>query len=144
LAFIRALAEYERLADQVEADEETHPCRAVRAESEGVLHLGKWAGEPAASPCGSTIFRLFSPGTESGGGSVCAPELRGKGVGKALMKVLAQRCAAEGLGRFEWPVLAWNEPSIRFYRSLGAVRMEEWQTFRLSGPELARLAAEPA
>ena len=69
---------------------------------------------------------------------------RGKGIGKALIADLARRCVVEELGRLEWAVLDWNEPSIRFYRSLGAERLEDWQTFRLTGPELRRLGADQA
>jgi GNAT superfamily N-acetyltransferase len=144
LAFIRALAEYERLADQVEADEEYIRATLFGPNPKVFCHLAEWAGEPAGFALWfynySTFLARHGIWLED---LFVHPELRGKGVGKALMKVLAQRCAAEGLGRFEWPVLDWNEPSIRFYRSLGAVRMEEWQTYRLSGPELARLAAGP-
>ena len=65
---------------------------------------------------------------------------RGRGYGKALMSALAGVCVERGYGRFEWTVLDWNEPSIAFYRSIGAVPMDEWTTQRLTGGALERLA----
>lgn len=69
------------------------------------------------------------------------PAHRGRGIGKALLKRLAAITVERGGGRFEWRVLDWNEPSIRFYEGLGATLMREWLLARLTGPELARLAA---
>jgi len=69
------------------------------------------------------------------------PAHRGRGIGKALLKRLAAITVERGGGRFEWRVLDWNEPSIRFYESLGAAIMREWLLARLTGPELERLAA---
>jgi GNAT superfamily N-acetyltransferase len=68
------------------------------------------------------------------------PQYRGKGYGKALLKHLAAICEDRGYGRFQWWVLDWNEPSIEFYKSLGAVAMDEWTVFRVSGEELKKLA----
>ncbi len=68
------------------------------------------------------------------------PEYRGKGYGKSLLIELAKIAEAENCGRFEWAVLDWNEPSIQFYRALGAAPMDEWTTYRLSGEALATLA----
>ena len=70
------------------------------------------------------------------------PEMRGKGIGKALILQLAKIAAAEGCGRFEWCCLDWNEPSIQFYKSLGAKPMDEWTIYRLEGESLAKLAKE--
>ena len=69
------------------------------------------------------------------------PTHRGSGLGKALLAALAGVCAERGYARLEWSVLDWNEPSIRFYRAIGAVPMDEWTTFRLDGEALAALAA---
>lgn len=69
------------------------------------------------------------------------PSHRGLGLGKALLARLAALTVERGGGRFEWRVLDWNEPSIRFYESLGAVVMREWLLCRVTGAELARLAA---
>ncbi len=68
--------------------------------------------------------------------------MRGKGIGKALLKHLAQRCVKEGLPRLQWWVLDWNAPSIEFYKSLGAVPQDEWTVFRVSGEALDKLAAQ--
>ena len=68
------------------------------------------------------------------------PEHRGKGYGKAILKELARIAVERGCGRLEWACLDWNEPSIRFYRSLGAVPMDEWTVYRLTGETLSRLA----
>ncbi|WP_211261473.1 GNAT family N-acetyltransferase [Pseudonocardia acaciae] len=70
------------------------------------------------------------------------PEHRGGGHGRALLAELAAECARHGYSRLEWSVLDWNEPSINFYRALGAEHMSEWHGYRLTGPALARLAAE--
>jgi GNAT superfamily N-acetyltransferase len=70
------------------------------------------------------------------------PERRGGGFGKALLTELARICVERGYERLEWSVLDWNEPSIRFYRAIGAVGMDEWTTFRLDGTALAELGAD--
>ncbi len=72
------------------------------------------------------------------------PDMRGQGIGKALLAELAQLCVQRGYGRLEWWVLDWNEPARGFYRSLGAVAMDDWTVHRLTGRELARLAASRA
>jgi GNAT superfamily N-acetyltransferase len=70
------------------------------------------------------------------------PAHRGKGHGKALLQAIAKLAVERGCGRLEWAVLNWNEPSIRFYESLGAKPLDEWTTYRLAGEALAKLAAE--
>ena len=70
------------------------------------------------------------------------PSVRGKGYGKALLKHLAQLAQDRDCGRFEWRVLDWNEPSIQFYKSLGATIMPEWHLVRMTAEEIAALAAE--
>jgi GNAT superfamily N-acetyltransferase len=69
------------------------------------------------------------------------PELRGRGIGKALLAELAALCVQRGYGRLEWWVLDWNEPARGFYRALGAAAMDEWTVHRLTGQALADLAA---
>jgi ribosomal protein S18 acetylase RimI-like enzyme len=69
------------------------------------------------------------------------PAHRGRGLGRALLATLAAVCAERGYGRLEWSVPNWNQPSIDFYRALGATPMDEWTTFRLDGEALAALAA---
>jgi diamine N-acetyltransferase len=68
------------------------------------------------------------------------PEHRGKGYGKALLQYLAKEAVANGYARFEWSVLDWNQPSIDFYESMGAVLMNEWKICRVSGDALIKLA----
>ena len=67
------------------------------------------------------------------------PEFRGKGYGKALLQHLAKVCDERGYGRFQWWVLDWNSPAIEFYKSLGAVAMDEWTVYRVSGDPLKKL-----
>ena len=69
------------------------------------------------------------------------PEFRGSGLGLSLMKTLAQVCVDRGYERFQWWVLDWNEPSINFYKSIGAEAMDEWTVYRLSGNALNSFAA---
>ena len=70
------------------------------------------------------------------------PEYRGHGIGKGFMQTLAALCVERGYERFQWWVLDWNKPSIDFYESLGAVPMDEWTVFRLSGDALKKFASE--
>jgi len=72
-----------------------------------------------------------------------APERRGSGLGKALLAGLAQIAVERGYARVEWAVLNWNQPSIDFYNSIGAVPMDEWTVYRLAGPALQRVASAP-
>ena len=70
-----------------------------------------------------------------------APAARGRGVGKGLLRHLARRCVAENLGRLEWAVLDWNTPAIDFYRSQGAIMLDDWERCRVDGDALRRLGA---
>ena len=143
LAFIRALAEYERLSAKVEADLQRITETLFGASPKAFCSIAEWNGEPAGFALWfynySTFLARHGIWLED---LFVAPERRGNGVGKALIVDLARRCVTEDLGRLEWAVLEWNEPSIRFYRSLGAERLHDWQTFRLTGPALRRLGAD--
>lgn len=68
------------------------------------------------------------------------PEFRGRGYGEALLRRLARICVKKGCGRFQWSVLDWNEPAIKFYKKLGAAALDEWTGYRVSGPALKKLA----
>ena len=138
---MRDLAEYERAPQAVVATEEDflrHGFGAARrfsvllAEEDGrvagfalwFFTFSTWLGKP-----GLYLEDLF-----------VRPELRGRGIGKAMMIELARIAVREGCGRFEWAVLDWNQPSIEFYRSLGARLLEEWVVCRLEGDPLHALA----
>ena len=141
LSLIRALAEYERLAHEAMVDEpairSTLFCENPRvfcnlAEVEGaVVGFALWfySYSTFLGRHGIWLEDLF-----------VVPERRGAGIGKALLASLARRCATENLGRLEWVVLGWNKPSIAFYRSLGAVSLDDWRTFRLAGAALSHVA----
>ena len=143
LAFIRELAEYERLL---------HEVRITLADVEALIFgLAPRAfcdiAETEVGPVGFALW-FYSVSTFEGRHGLyledlyVRPEARGAGVGKALLAHLARRCAAEGLARLEWSVLDWNASAIAFYDSLGAETKSDWITRRLSGEALARLAAE--
>ncbi|MFD1146607.1 GNAT family N-acetyltransferase [Saccharothrix hoggarensis] len=70
------------------------------------------------------------------------PDQRGSGLGRALLQALAQECVARGYARLEWSVLDWNSPAIGFYKSLGAIPMDEWTVFRLTDDSLTRLGRD--
>lgn len=141
LDLIRALAEYEREPDAVEATEELleeqlfgeHPgAEVVIAEVDGqgagfalfFHNFSTWRGRR-----GLYLEDLF-----------VRPQFRGLGLGRALMIHLAKLAVQRGCARFEWSVLDWNTPAIDFYRSLGAVGMDEWTVQRLDGDALLALA----
>ena len=142
LGFIRKLAEYEKLVHQMVATEEmlretlfgTHPYAEVL--------LAYLSGHPVGF---ALFFHNYStflarPGIYLEDLFVDPPH-RGKGVGKALLVRLAKIAVERGCGRFEWSVLDWNTPAIDFYKKLGAVPMDEWTGFRVTGEALTRMAA---
>ena len=143
LEFIRELADYERLLDQVVADEATLRDQLFEKHSAEVL----FALEDGAEVGFALFFHNFSTFLGRAGlyleDLYVRPEHRGKGYGKAIFRRLAAIAAERGCGRLEWWCLDWNAPSIGFYKSLGAEAMEDWTVYRLSGPELRRLAGSP-
>ncbi len=140
---VRDLADYERLAH--EATAKAKDFRAALSEGHCHVLIAEWEGEP----CGLALY-FFNFSTFLGRRGVYLEDLfvreqhRGKGVGKALLARLARIAKDNDWGRLEWWVLDWNAPSIAFYRSLGAVPMDEWTVFRLTGEALERLAEEGA
>jgi GNAT superfamily N-acetyltransferase len=139
--FVRELADYERLLHEVEATAEDID-RALFGESpRAFCDIAEWEGEPAGI---ALWFYNFSTFRGKHGlfleDLFVRPAWRGRGIATALMKHLAKRCLEEGLGRFEWSVLDWNEPAIKFYRSIGAVPLDEWTIQRVSGDALRKLA----
>jgi GNAT superfamily N-acetyltransferase len=142
LAFIRELAEYERLAHEVDATENVVAEALFGPQPRVFADIAEWGGEPAGF---ALWFYNFSTFRGRHGlyleDLFVRPEFRSKGIGKALLQHLARRCVAESLPRLEWWVLDWNEPAIRFYRSIGAQPMDEWTVQRVTGEALRQLAA---
>jgi GNAT superfamily N-acetyltransferase len=143
LAFIRELAVYERLEHSVVATEAdlTATLFGTRPYAEVVFACldGREVGFALFFHNFSTF--LGKPGIYLEDLYV-RPEARGRGVGRRLLAWLAGTALARGCGRLEWAVLDWNEPSIGFYRKLGAVPLEEWTTFRVTGAALEQLAQQ--
>jgi GNAT superfamily N-acetyltransferase len=141
LDFIKALAEYERLAHLVVADQATLRESLFGAQP-GAEVLLAFAGE---TPVGFAVFfHNFSTFLGVKGlwleDIFVKPEHRKHGYGKALLLAVARIAQARGCGRFEWAALDWNTPAWDFYQSLGAVPMQDWTMFRVSGDALARMA----
>lgn len=140
-SLIRELAAYERLEDQAKAtaDDLTRHLFGDRPSAEVLM------AEVEGSPVG---FALFFPTFSTFRGQpgiyledlFVRPEYRGRGIGKALLTSLAKLAVERGAGRIEWSVLNWNAPSIAFYRSRGAVPMDEWTVYRVADGALAGLA----
>jgi GNAT superfamily N-acetyltransferase len=142
LELIRGLAEYERMSDQVRATEDG--LRATLFPPDGQTPFARCVlGEVEGVTAGFALY-FFNYSTFLGRPGLyledlfVRPELRGRGLGKALLLHLAAVANEKGCGRMEWAVLDWNAPAIAFYESLGAQRMPEWQLCRLSGPALQR------
>ena len=139
LYFIRSLAEYEHMADEVVATEallQEWIFEKRKAEVIFALEDGKETGF-------ALFFHNFSTFLGRAGiyleDLFVLPEYRGKGYGKGLIKALARIAVERGCGRLEWWCLDWNTPSIEFYRSLGAVPMDEWTVYRITGKTLLEL-----
>ena len=141
LTFIRELAEYEKLADQVVAtDDDLYVALfGERPVIEAVIatHGDEPVGYALFFPTFSTF--LGKPGMYLEDVYV-RPAARGLGIGRKILEHLARVTVQRGWGRLEWSVLDWNEPSIAFYRKLGATAMDEWTVFRLAGQKLRSLA----
>lgn len=143
LSFIRELAEYEKLSHEVVATEaELHKWLFGEHPIAGVL-IAEYDGGPA----GFALFFLnFSTFLSKPGifleDLYVRPALRGRGIGKTLLKELVKIAAREGYGRVEWAVLDWNTPAIDFYKSLGAKPMADWTIFRLNSAAIQTLAKD--
>ena len=143
LDFIKQLAEYEKLTHVVVANEELlrETLFGARPAAEVLLASLEEGGPPVGFALFFTNYSTFlaRPGLYLEDLFV-APQYRGRGAGKALLKALARLAKERGYGRFEWSCLDWNEPSICFYKSMGAVMMDEWKIFRVTGEALDKLA----
>ena len=142
LRLIKALAVYEKLADMAVGTEEMLRESLFGARPPAEALIAEVGGRAVGFALYFATFSTFlcKPGLYLEDIFV-EPEHRGSGIGKALLKRLASLVVERGGGRFEWRVLDWNEPSIRFYESLGAVVMREWLLVRLTGHELEHFAA---
>jgi len=142
LRFIEGLAEYERLRHACVATEEAVRETLFGEDPAAWVHIAELDGAPVgfALWCRNYSTFLARPGIWLEDLYV-VPEARGRGTGKALLATLARLATERGWGRVDWAVLDWNAPSIAFYRSLGAVGLDDWTTFRLEGEALARVAA---
>jgi GNAT superfamily N-acetyltransferase len=142
LEMIRELAEYEKLLHIVAATEGHLRGTLFGERPAAEVLLAHWNSEPVG-------FALFFPNYSTFRAQAgiyledlyVKPHARGKGAGLALFTELARIAVARGCGRVEWSVLDWNAPSIRFYKKLGAVAMDEWTTYRLTDDPLKSLAA---
>ena len=140
--FIKALAEYEKMSDEVVADEKLLTewiFEKQKAEVIFVLEENKEVGF-------ALFFHNFSTFLGRAGlyleDLFVLPEYRGKGLGKALLKKLASIAVERGCGRLEWCCLDWNQPSIDFYLSLGAKPLTDWTIYRVTGDTLQKLTEE--
>ncbi len=139
--FVRELAEYEKLSHEVDASEADIAAALFSEHPRLFCEIAEWGGEAAGF---AVWFANYS--TFSGRHGVyledlfVRPAFRGKGVGKALLAHLARTCVDNGWSRLQWAVLDWNTPSIEFYKSLGAVLMDEWTICKVSGAALTALA----
>jgi len=145
LELVRELAEYEKLAHEVEATAEDFLRDGFGERPRFEAAVAEWDGDPA----GFALW-FYNYSTFAGRHGLyledlfVRPAFRGKGIGKALLVHLARLAAEQGCARYQWQVLDWNTPSIAFYEALGARKLPEWVTMRVSGAELARLAAQAA
>ena len=141
LAFIRELAEYEQLAHEAVADEAGLTAQLFGNHPRAEVLIADVDGTAAGF---ALFFHNFSTFVGKPGlyleDLFVSPAFRGHGLGKRLMLRLAQIAVERDCGRFEWSVLDWNQPAIDFYRSLGAVGMDEWTIQRVSGDALRELA----
>ena len=142
LHFINALAEYERLAHEAVATQGDIERELFGPAPKVFCQIAEVDGQPAGFALWYYTFSTFQ-----GRHGIWLedlfvnPDMRGHGVGKALLADLAQRCVREGLGRYEWNVLDWNQPSIDFYVSQGAVFLDDWRRCRVTGAALEKLGA---
>jgi GNAT superfamily N-acetyltransferase len=141
LGMIRDLAEYEKLTHLVVATEERLRQTLFGKRPAADVLLASWDSEWAGIALFFSNYSTFlaQPGIYLEDLYV-KPHLRGKGIGFALLKRLTEIAVERGCGRVEWEVLDWNEPSIQFYKRLGAAPMDQWTRFRLTGDAIKQLA----
>jgi GNAT superfamily N-acetyltransferase len=137
-ALVRELAAFEKLSHAMDATSEQIAAALFAPQPRLFCDIAEWEGQGVGF---AVWFLNYSTFRGRHGlyleDIFVRPAFRGRGIGKALMARLAQRCVDEGWARFEWTVLDWNAPSIEFYKSIGAQVMDEWKICRLSGEALA-------
>ena len=140
-AFVRKIAEYEKLSHEVVATQEDFREALFGPVARAETVLARLNGEPVGF---ALFFHNFSTFTGKTGlyleDLFVDPEYRGRGIGRALLTHLAGIARQRGCPRFEWTVLNWNTPAIDFYKRLGAVPMDEWTVYRLCGDALKAVA----
>ena len=141
LALVRELAEYEKLAHQVVANESDVAAALFGPDARACCEIAEWDGEPAGQ---ALWFNNFSTFTGRYGlyleDLYVRPAFRGRGIGRALLARLAALCVENGWARLDWAVLDWNQSAIDFYEAQGAVVAPDWRLVRLEGAALAALA----
>jgi GNAT superfamily N-acetyltransferase len=140
-SLIEGLAEYERLRHECVATDDLLQASLFGPRPYAEVVIAEWAGEPAGF---ALFFHNFSTFLARPGiyleDLYVRPEHRGHGIGRALLRHLAQLAVERGCGRLEWSVLDWNEDAIGFYRKLGARPQDEWTVYRVTGDALTQLA----
>jgi len=140
LEFIRELADYEKLLHEVVATEEVL-MEALFERKIAEVIIGEYKNKPVAF---ALFFHNFSTFLGRSGiyleDLYVKPEMRGKGIGKIMLSFLAKLAVERKCGRLEWWCLDWNEPSIQFYKQIGAVPMEEWTVYRVYDKALDKLS----
>lgn len=143
LTFIKGLAEYEKLAQEVVATEEILKKTLFGPKPFAEVVIGYYQKQPV---CFALFFHNFSTFLGRPGiyleDLFVMPEFRGRGFGRKMLSFLAKLTRERDGGRLEWSVLDWNEPAIKFYKSLAAKPMDEWTMFRVTGEALDKLAEE--
>lgn len=141
LTFIKELADYEKMPEQVMATEDSLRATLFGERRYAEVLIGEIDGTPAGF---ALFFHNYSTWLAKPGiyleDLYVSPTARGEGLGKALLISLARLAVERNCGRLEWSVLDWNEPAIQFYRSLGAISMDEWTVNRVTGETLTNLA----
>jgi len=142
LTFIKALAEYENMTEDVVATEEVLR-KSLFEKKVAEVVIGEFEGKPV---CFALFFQNFSTFIGRPGiyleDLFVMPEVRGKGIGKIMLSFLAGLAIERGCARLEWSCLDWNEPSIKFYKKQGAIPMDGWTVYRASDEALIKLAKE--
>lgn len=140
LGFIKELAEYEKMRNEVVATEEILKESLFERKMAEVI-IGEYKNEPVAF---ALFFHNFSTFLGRPGiyleDLYVKPEMRGRGLGTIILSFLAKLCVERKCGRLEWACLDWNETAIKFYKQLGAAAMDEWTVYRVCGEALEKLA----